>query len=132
MTDCKGCLFIIQLLLSLQKWRDSKRKWLLFLNNEHIFVKCLEAERLHVNHIFMASFQIHCGKNDVNCVAVSILMDLTVDVRLVIKDEVLTKNNISLLMVKHFFELFNIFVFGAFVTVGKFSATEMIMRFPVS
>ena len=39
-------------------------------------------ESLHLNHILIVYFQIHCGgiqsQNDANCVTVQILMDLTV------------------------------------------------------
>ena len=42
----------------------------------------IKAESLHLTHISIASFQIHCGgvqsQNDENCVNVQIFMDLTV------------------------------------------------------
>ena len=41
-----------------------------------------KAERLHLKHILMVSFQVHCGgvqcRNGENCVSVQIFMDLTV------------------------------------------------------
>ena len=46
----------------------------------------IKAESLHLKHILIVSFQIHCGgvqsQNDENCVNVQIFMDLTVYARL--------------------------------------------------
>ena len=95
----------------------------------------IKAESLHLKHIFIVSFQVHCGglqsQNDENCVKVQLFMDLTVNSNVNALFKIYEYNNnlrtIYLYFIGvHFYFISEVFIFLTLYSKCSFSQSWFI------